>query len=267
MCVILALLASFTGCGGSEMDSHWRTKPITIDGTNTEWQDAMVQVEDAHGMIGIVNDSSYLYLSLLTDDPGVQRQVMFRGLTVWIDPRGGKDKMYGVRYPVAMQYSGYARRTGETGDGETSDGQYGSRPGFDSTDVELLGPGEGEHRMMTTVQLQQFAVKARDAGGVLTYELRIPLSHTSDKPDAPDIHPGSTIGIGLEAGGAPGTGGAGEAPRGESSGGMGRGGRGGGRHGGGGGGGRGGGSNASEHKPVELWITAKLAVHGGATPP
>ena len=128
--------------------------------------------------------------------------------------------------------------------------------------MDLLGPGKNDARELTRDHLQGVDVAIHSEQGALQYELKMPLTKTSDRPFALEAQAGKTIGIGLET------------PKmqqrssgeGGRSGGFG-GGRGGGGFGGGRGGGgmgrRGGGGESSREfqppKPLNGWATVTIA--------
>ena len=99
----LLAIALLAGCS-KRIDSQWRgERHIEIDGADTEWEGARVYIEGARAGIGLLNDAQDLYLCLVLTDPGTQLQVMRQGFTVWFDPKGKKNKTFGIRFPLGMQ--------------------------------------------------------------------------------------------------------------------------------------------------------------------
>jgi len=47
----------------------------------------------------VANDSSYLYLFVMTNDRGLQLRVARSGVELWLDPKGGAKSYFGVRLP------------------------------------------------------------------------------------------------------------------------------------------------------------------------
>ena len=277
--LLMAVLAA--GCGGFEMDAHRRDKEIAVDGRNEEWADAIVYVEDADICVGAVNDDEDLYLCLVVDDSDLRREIIGRGLTLWIDPSGGKKKRIGIHYPLGgggREEGGPPGRNGSESFGGSKRGEppamdstktdrekKGGRFGGDTTweefrkkwpEVEMFGPGEDETYRIAAGKGGDVEVALSVEKETLVYELRIPLALNADHPFGVGTAAGETIGVGLET------------PEMEKPSG-GRHERGGGGFGGSGGGfgGRGGGppgggerSGPSSSDRIEAWAKVRLAV-------
>ena len=258
------------GCGSLQLQSQWRTHAIVIDGNNDEWGSAMMKIEDKQLMVGLLNDSSYLYLSLVTTDQSIQRQIMFLGLTVWFDYQGGEEKRLGIHFPVGSPMGRFSREGVEGGtderyggEGQEQEGMQRNRMAFDTTDVEIMGPGEGEHRKVSIIELKELAVKTSILNGRLVYELKVPLADHGLDPYAIGTKAGAMIGVGVETGTMPERRPS-EEPQGEGADGRrGRGGLGGGgRRGGGVGSGYGGArgqSSGQQREPLSIWAKVQLA--------
>jgi len=212
--LFIVLLLGVAGCGGSAgLTSAWPDTPPPVDGTrNAAWGSVMKVLPEQDMMVGLMNDSAYLYLSMVTDDRTLQRQVLMMGLTAWFDREGGNEKRFGVHYPIggSPPVGGFGRRGGgrsegggddtgdDTGDDDVDAGQPGGeyggemrggefrRPTFDSTEIEIFGPFPGDHERFTMI-----------------YQARIPLRDRGANPYAIGTGPGALIGVGLETGSRP----------------------------------------------------------------
>ena len=122
--VSVILISNFllAGCTKLELTSQWRDGLVAIDGENREWTGATTYLEDNNAAIGLLNDEEYLYVSLLTMDRMLQNQIMRAGFTLWFDPNGGKDKTFGIRFPLGMN----------SGEMDFLDRGGFGRPNFDS---------------------------------------------------------------------------------------------------------------------------------------
>jgi uncharacterized membrane protein YgcG len=261
---ILILLLAIAGCGSLEIPSHWRRQAIEIDGKIGDWQNAMVQIEDKPFIVGILNDSNYLYISFVTDDQSLQRQITFRGLTVWFDHEGGEDKRFGIKYPLGVQAMGAAQYGRGSEEERNPDDSLRERPPLDTNEAEIVGPTEKDHHRVRIVELKQIAMKMDVSNGRLTYEMRVPLVDNGPDPYAIGTRIGTAIGIGFETAARAERQQSGESERSDMpGGGMGRGGGGGGgRRGRGGGGGYGGGRSSrsgQQSEPLSLWAKVQLA--------
>lgn len=186
------------GCGEAELKSSWRKAEVMIDGRNTEWRDSLTTLGGQHISLGLMNDSVYMYLGLITTDRTLQRQIMRQGITLWFDREGGKDRKFGIHYPIGGLGPG---RNGEESGGEEG-GEF-PREGFGTApgDVEIYGPSGTDHEQMTLMQTGGIDARSQISNGILVYEMKIPLSDKGDHPFAIGTRPGSTIGIGFETSG------------------------------------------------------------------
>ena len=111
---VVILLAS--GCSRApRLDSHWPAASIHVDGADTDWSDRRYVLETLNVTVAVANDSNYLYLCAVTSDCSVQRQVVRRGIELWIDPKGGSKTYFGVRVPGADGEGQNNPRTGGNG--------------------------------------------------------------------------------------------------------------------------------------------------------
>lgn len=262
MLLVVLSAPTFAGCGDVELASQWKSREVTVDGLDSEWDGARSYIAGAKGSIGVLNDDEYLYICLTTGHPDIKRQVMTRGFTLWFDPSGGKDRVFGIRFPVGMG-------------GPNSQPMMAAQSMSDSTDMherfrrmsrelEILGPGEGERREMLVATVSGIDVGMEVSEHRFTYELKIPIAKTEGHPFAIGTHAGDQIGVRFET----------PKPdreamrenvglRGGGRGGMGNG-KGGGR--GGRGGGMGGGRRPQMLEPLDLWARVQLAsVDDGAS--
>jgi hypothetical protein len=263
--LLLLAAVSITGCGGSlHLSGRWAAVPPPINGVRDQaWDPAMIKIPDRNMMVGILNDSGYLYLSLVTDDRGIQRQVLTGGMSIWFDPGGGTDKRFGLNYPISGMPAAGDRalreglsRDGARGEENGEDGEF-RRPPFDSTEVEIFGPFPGDHARKSIASLRDLALKIGFDGGTMVYQLRVPFRDRGANPYAIGAGPGSEIGVGLESGEKssgrrPGGGGSvgdmspgGGGDRGGHGGGMWAGGR---------------PSAPRQGEPLEIWAKIRLAV-------
>ena len=232
----------------------------------------------------MLNDEEFLYVSLVTSGPA-GRLAMATGLTIWLDPDGGTDEWYGIRFPVPPEPGERssagrdgAGRGGRGGDGRAggrgsgrAGGGRGASPRDRLREVELVGPGELSRRRLPLPVGGGLEVAIRNSGSVFVYELKVALARNDDYRMGIGVEPGSKIGVGLLTGNIERSGAwrPGRVWRGwrirrpfGGGGGGGRGGSGGGGRGGGGGGrggGFGGGDRPDRPDPLKLWAKVQLS--------
>ena len=264
---IIILLFSQVGCSAFEIDSLWREKEILIDGNSSDWLGTLVYLEDNGVTVGIQNDEHDLYICLLAESSFLRSQVMRRGFTIWFDPTGGKDKTFGIKFPIGMPVPETRQQARDESIDRIDREQKPERMASLSDKLEILGPGKADQERIPLNKVKGIEVFIDTASGLLVYEIKVPLKQSDENPYAIQASAGDTLGVGFEIpkldrevlrGERPG--GAGVRSGGGVSGGMG--GKGGMRGGGGRGGGRGGVSSSRPEvgKGLKIWIKTLLAV-------
>ncbi len=200
--MMLITLALSGGCEKPiELKSKWRDTIITIDGMNDEWGSATIYAAKAKVSLTLLNDSKDIYIGLSSRDREVHAHVLGMGLTIWFDPDGGKNKTFGIRFPLGMKDMPMMTKAGEGDPGERLQKML-----EESTDeLEILGSGEEEiyRTSLTEAKTHGIDVKMGFSRGNLIYELRVPLIQDKDHLYAvginiPQTDAGTVIGIGFE---------------------------------------------------------------------
>jgi hypothetical protein len=257
--VLLCFLFIFTifqiGCETIELDSHWLDREIVVDGIGDDWLGAKYYFTDSHISVGLFNDESHLYFCMVAENPMIRAQLMRQGFTLWFDPKGEKDKVFGIRFPLGMQ--GGERPMGGL-PREQDQEEMTKKFERTSTELEILGPGKDEVKKMAVKDAEGIEIELKASTGLIVYEIKIPLASSKENPYAVGAAAGDKIGVGLDS----------PKPQMKRSSGMrgmpGMGGRGGGSRGGGMGGmsGRrmpGGGMQPGMPKELKIWANVQLA--------
>ena len=277
----LSSLLAVSGCASvKQIESSPVTTDVIIDGSADDWAGALRLFEGESGVsIGVRNDAEAIYVALVVRDQAKLRQIMRAGLNLWFDPDGGKDRVFGIAYPLSpegMDRSGSGGmrggmpggRSGGLSEGDREEMEAAMRERFiESLDeLEVLHDGE-EHGMRIPGRSDSdIRVAGSFEYGELVLEYRIPLGDSEGTAyELPMVS--EELGLGLispememPAGARP----AGGGGRG-GMGGGGRGNRGGGGRGGMGGGGRGGGGSGGmsrQNAPIDTWVRIILAPTG-----
>jgi len=195
----ILILFSFllVGCGNSklELNSNWRDREITVDGKNTEWRGAMLFFEEDNVSVGLLNDENFFYICMIAEDQFIRAQVMRQGFTLWFDPEGGKEKTFGIKYPIGMQASGMPRGMRRDEQNLERSSEAPRRP---MIELEILGPGKDELKKMPIAEAKGIDIHIEFSSGMLVYELKVPLIQSEQHPYAIGAEAGSSVGIGLE---------------------------------------------------------------------
>jgi len=208
-----AFLAGAAAQAGSKtLKSHWRDREVTIDGVADEWEGARTYFKKEKIDVGVLNDDEYLYLSFVTEDEGVRRQILIQGFKVWASP--GEVPSFGLQYPIGMRNSGLMPERqgpgsgpgGGFGGGRPGGGSGGPGPRMDPDkmretvnamldDLEILGPGIEEPVRLSVDEVPGIETAFEALDTRVVYEIKIPLRKTDEQP--------YSIGLSADAGTAP----------------------------------------------------------------
>lgn len=167
---------------------------IIIDGRYNDWHGHLYIAEEARLSLGFLNDQDYLYVCLIAEDPLTRGQIMRRGLIVWFDPRGKKKKSFGIKYPIGMPAGEKLLRPDE----ERDRGFAEDFPEKAFSELEIIKTEKAEPQKISLEEAKGIEVKVAPWGGILVYELKIPLIATEQHPFAIGAQPGKKIGVGFE---------------------------------------------------------------------
>jgi hypothetical protein len=203
--VVTALLAA--GCVGPlRVDSLWQNGNVVVNGKSDDWRGALYYFEDSDFSLGLRNDEDHLYLCLTAESPMMRMQIMAQGLTIWFDPAAGKEKVFGIRFPMGRTENPGERppreggqRPQETPQRRQMDPEAQERMLQNLIrDAVLIGPEKDALNQVPIEDLRDIQLDIDLRGGLLTYEMKIPLEPREDRPYAVGAGPGMALGVGLE---------------------------------------------------------------------
>jgi hypothetical protein len=196
-CALGILVLCTVGCEEQKLDSNWLDREIIIDAKSDDWLDTLYYFESEMVSLGFFNDKSHLYVCMLAEHPILQAQVVGLGFTIWFDPDGGKEKAFGIKFPIGMRRDKEQMDFGGMGEGELD--RKKMREAFEKSlaDLEILGPGGAKQRIPVE-EAKGIEIKVRNQTGLFVYELKLPLKSDEEHPYAVGANAGAAIGVGLE---------------------------------------------------------------------
>lgn len=202
--VLLAALVLLLGSTVPASETHrltstWKVRDIRVDGADDDWRGATEPVGGMHFALGFTNDADDLYLCLLSKDQKTVRQVVRMGLIVWVSPAGGKERTFGVHFPLAFRLRIAERRAAPPDEkGQVNTPGVGVEPAPAGQDeVEILGPGRKDVRQSANgASGIQARCSVRD--DLLIYEMKVPLRKGEGLPFALDVDPGAALRVELQ---------------------------------------------------------------------
>jgi hypothetical protein len=198
-----------------EIESSPAGDRIVLDGDASDWEGIpMTYLEDSLHVTAIAHDENNLYLMYRFADQGLARQILARGVTVWINGNGKtkkKKEEFAVRYPgseqIAEQFEGEDRgdeRYPTENPGTGAPGRGGPPPALASM---RQVPGQ-----LTVIRMgMKETGDEDDAGGptaasafnkgVFCYELKIPFADIGGKIADASPAKNRQLALGVQIGG------------------------------------------------------------------
>lgn len=183
------------GCSGSvKLTSQWSDQGVTVDGVALEWLDAAMYTKGLDASLGVKNDRDFLYVCLTTSSRQIQMQMLLLGCTVWFDPQGGKDKTFGIHFPIGGMSPGRRFPTRDNPE------EFRRFLEIAQRELEILGPEKDQRQRFQDRLAKGVDVHLGFADGMLTYELKVPLRKSGDHPCAISADTVPTVSVGFETG-------------------------------------------------------------------
>lgn len=204
--LLVAILLAW-GCAGIptyKVESRPLAGPITVDGKDDDWRGNLYYSVQGQFSLGFINDQKDLYVCLVVTDPYKRARILRGGLILWIDPKGGQAKTFGLRFPVGPAVGADQSRTEgrpvslEPTDFEEEFGQTVSSESW--TEFGVITPKSQMPLLVKTEDGKGVEIKAAAPIGMFIYELKIPLRNSDQAPWAVGAQPGQTISLGFETG-------------------------------------------------------------------
>jgi hypothetical protein len=187
----------------SQVASKWITTPITVDGSNSEWEGDTLTFEKKVGVdYAFRNDSENLYVLFIFKDRKFMSSINKTGMTLWFNTEGKKKKQHGVRFQIKVLkaeafISLLEQRRGPLPE-EEKEG-IRSKPSYPVFFNEVLDR-KGNASIIDSGPSAP-AFNSMKGGGVVAYEFRIPLKKGAEQPGGIGTEPGKDFKIGFEWGG------------------------------------------------------------------
>lgn len=193
----LVLLVVNTGCGDKQIISARKNESVAIDGKNLEWKQGGTFIASANATLYVCNDSTGLYLSLVSPGGALLQRIVATGLTVWLDPQTAAGRVLGIHYPVGLM-SGMPPEM----DPESSAPQekMKERVQNNRAEFEILNEDKEVVERKRLTDADGFEVQIGDDSASYVYEMKIPIAKSQINrytlvPDSSGV-----IRLGLETG-------------------------------------------------------------------
>ena len=212
---------SFTilsGCNRPDLISAWRDHEIVINGKYTDFGNVMTYYYEKEKIaINLFNDKDYMYICLISRNRRIETQLMESGLTLWFDPDGGRNKVFGIRFPLGRisitkeesNNSNWQEQEEGKDAGEEKDGDENSWKQLEALEgsqekIELIIESVNAENKDMLIELslkdaikQGIEAKIGHQNDYFVYELKVPLIKSSQHQYAVGFKVGKPMGFGL----------------------------------------------------------------------
>lgn len=163
---ILFALTFMAGCAGEHViQSYWSTTGNSLPSYSGKDKNTGISWT-------VANDSRYLYLTFDTNNRQVERTVMFRGVTIYLDPTGKNKKDIYLKYPYRAERSRFIPRN--SGNSFRGNNPLGN---FKSPTIAYWEKGNDGMVINSAMEHTQFKYDIKlDSLGFMEYKVQIPIS-------------------------------------------------------------------------------------------
>ena len=199
-CMVVLAATEISKAGQQNTVSAWDSTAIQVDGKANDWTKVPATfLPEQNAAIALSNDGQFLYVLFRTNDRRNARVIKMAGLTISLDPSGGKNQVFQIKFK-----------------GGPSRDQLGrpepAGPNMpEELPQDLNTPDSREYQPTFTCAIKDRisekeipvdgsegpAVAFDTSLGFFTYEFRIPLIKDSIRYYGIDSRPGRSVGISL----------------------------------------------------------------------
>lgn len=190
--VLLSLTYFISGCNDIKVNSQWCDREISIDGMSFDWENVLMNFEDKKVNLGILNDDDYLYICLVPLDETIIHQAMMMGFTVWLTSESDKDLKLGIRYPVGTKNN---RMLPNDIPSERNREELRRNIEESLNEIMIISSNKLDTIAIPVGNTSAVEIRVGTKNERMVYELKIPLTESSDHPYSIGALPGQQIEI------------------------------------------------------------------------
>jgi len=163
--LILFMVFSLNGCSKKPIEkSYWSDNGQSLPSFSVTDKDTGINWT-------VANDSTYLFVSFDTNNREIQRMVMFRGITLYLDPNGKRKKDIYLRYPYLSDPAQAFRENRPMADGDQRHSPY------HAPTTACWKHGDDGMLLNSAMIHSDFSYNiAIDSLGIMDYQVCIPLN-------------------------------------------------------------------------------------------
>lgn len=178
---LIFFLVAFLCCHGVNAQKDIResvrfVNPPVIDGQIDDWKTEWMMDMKSKFLYNLGNDNDNLYIRLKISDETAQQKICLFGLTVYLNPEGGKKGRLGLRYPLEKDREAMKKENPGAGAQSKTWNEMKKHLLRDAELLELIGLSK-ERILSSRVGLMNGieVIMIVDSFGDLVYEAKIPF--------------------------------------------------------------------------------------------
>ena len=193
-------LACAAGCGAMRLNSNWRDRPVIINGSTDDWEGLLRPVDDGAAYVGIMNDSDFIYICLMTARADLHRRLSGMGLLVSFQPDDDNKPPLSIHYPVRPLPPDGGPRAIQTNEELQQDQPFDERTfSRDLAVAEVAAKNSQDRTRISIDSTPGLHLMISGRKDWFVYELQIPLAAPGQYPIAIDSKAGENVTIRLQA--------------------------------------------------------------------
>jgi hypothetical protein len=203
---VILTFSSVTLSKDETVQSVWAASPVTVDGSNADWQaDKMNVMKDFGIDYAFKNDGKYLYVLFNFKDKNFMSTFLVTGLTLWFNTEGSDKKTYGINFKERKVSADELIAILEKQQGPLPDArkaQFKSRPSYILCQGEFIDK-KGNNLTATALggDMDVPIFRLVLGRGTALYEIALRLNGLEKLAPELKLEPGKVVKIGFEWGG------------------------------------------------------------------
>lgn len=170
-----------TGCSPKlAPEGHYQDTPVVADGNASDWTLPLRFSNPEYTLqYNVTNDSKNIYICVLSRDEITELRMLRAGMTIYLDPKGEKNKDISLHFPLRKQEDperGRYRNGNPLPDNKAQKQEWMLQSDYYGTSG-FSGIENGQFGVTDTKGPFQVAMKLNNQDSVLVYEVAIPIKN------------------------------------------------------------------------------------------
>jgi hypothetical protein len=203
--IIIAVVVAVAACDSGKTSGNWTKRPINVDGDLSDWEKIpLTYLEQLEAEFAVCNDSDFMYVMFRFENQFRARMIRFGGVSIWVDPQGESEKVFGLRFNGAPDTDFQSPDRAPEDEERAARREERIQQFMDENPVRLVMIDKTEEVPERIVDIDGADGPAATCDiwrDYVVYEFRIPLVQTSEYDLSLNAPMGKDLAVGIELGG------------------------------------------------------------------